>query len=305
MFGKTIDYYLLRPLTHKRGLALEEGLNKNFKENFDTNANGYIKRAQQQLRDLLFYFEGRVPIKSSLRYLDIGCGKGENVLALASFGCEHVTGVDIMQRNIDQAEGQAELLATTDRVRFVCQDFCSFSDTHLYDVIFSFAAFEHYSDPKDILQKMVEFTVPNGIAVIFAGFFFHSPFGDHMRDFFKFQIPWRGVIFSEKAILRLRQECFRPGDCVHRYQDVVGGLNCMRYSEFLRLIKETGWKIEFLGVNQFLRKKPPPMHLISNALVKIPFVQDYFAGMVHLVLRKTATQPPQHRRKEGRKGASV
>ncbi len=55
----------------------------------------------------------------------------------------------------------------------------------------------------------------------------HSPFGDHLWGFFRVQIPWRGILFSQEALLRLRQDCFRPGDGVSRSQDVAGGPNLM------------------------------------------------------------------------------
>lgn len=112
---------------------------------------------------------------------------------------------------------------------------------------------------------------------------FHSPFGDHMNDFFRLQIPWRGVLFSEKALLRLRQEKYRPTDPVVHFQDIKSGLNLMRYSEFLRYVSDTGWEFRFLAINPQLKRVPLLFHL-SNVLIRIPIVKDYFASSVYAVL---------------------
>ncbi len=105
-----------------------------------------------------------------------------------------------------------------------------------------------------------------------------------MQRFFRIPIPWRGVLFSEQAILRLRRERFRPTDKATRYQDITGGLNLMRYSEFLKTATYLGWTFEFLDVNPQL-KKLKPIYSLSSVLTSIPHVQDYVAGSVYAVLR--------------------
>src|SRR5262249_52972733 len=96
--------------------------------------------------------------------------------------------------------------------------------------------------------------------------------------------PWRGVLFSEQAILRLRREQYRPTDRETSYQNISGGLNLLRYSEFLQYVTDTGWEFEFLSVNPQLRTFPI-LHRLSNALVRVPRVQNYFAASVYTILR--------------------
>jgi hypothetical protein len=122
--------------------------------------------------------------------------------------------------------------------------------------------------------------------VLGFGPLFHSPFGDHMSEFFSVQIPWRGVIFSEKAVLRVRRECYRPGDDAETYGDIVEGLNLMRYSEFLTYVRETGWRFTYLALNPRL-KRIPPLHWASGAITRIPVVRDYCVFSVYAVLRRS------------------
>jgi hypothetical protein len=121
--------------------------------------------------------------------------------------------------------------------------------------------------------------------VLAFGPLFHSPLGDHMDGFFRIQIPWRGVVFSEKAILRLRRECYRLTDLADQYQDISGGLNLMRYSKFLEYVDATGWKFKFLRVNPQLRQFPV-LYYLSNILIRRPLIRDYFAMSVYAILRQ-------------------
>jgi hypothetical protein len=98
-------------------------------------------------------------------------------------------------------------------------------------------------------------------------------------------MPWRGLLFSERAVLRVRRECYRPSDDAERYQDIVGGLNLMRYSEFLRHVRETGWEFAFLDVNPRLRRVPL-LHPLSTLLSRIPGIRDYFVFSVYAILRR-------------------
>jgi len=108
-----------------------------------------------------------------------------------------------------------------------------------------------------------------------------------MYDFFRVQIPWRGVLFSEKAVLRVRAECFRPTDTATGYREIAGGLNLMRYSEFLKYVGDTGWRFDYLAVNTFL-KGLPPLKFISEIVTRVPWVRDYFVHNVYAVLRRAA-----------------
>jgi len=67
--------------------------------------------------------------------------------------------------------------------------------------------------------------------------------------FFRLQIPWRGVLFSEKALLRVRRECFRPTDPADSYRKVAGGLNLDSVFGVLGARSRHGMEFDYLAVN--------------------------------------------------------
>ena len=79
-------------------------------------------------------------------------------------------------------------------------------------MLLSFDALEHIEGPGMFLRKMRDFIAPAGRAVLAFGPLFHSPYGDHMWDFFRLQIPWRGVLFSGRIRASCRYERGRPTD---------------------------------------------------------------------------------------------
>jgi 2-polyprenyl-3-methyl-5-hydroxy-6-metoxy-1,4-benzoquinol methylase len=282
MFGETIDYFLLKVLAHRRGIATENELNT---RSIETVADDIVANGMAELGGYISQFEGNFPIGPNLRYLDIGCGNGGITIALAKMGFGHATGIDFVSRNIAQGKWVASREGVADKVDFICDDVRKWNPPYKYDVLLSFNAFEHIDTPRAFLESMGNLISANGVAVLAFGPLFHSPFGDHMWGFFRSQIPWRGVLFSEKAILKVRREFFRPTDPAERYQDIVGGLNLMRYSEFLKYVDETGWKVRYLAVNPFLRHRGF-LYKLSNLFTSSRIFRDYFASTIHIILER-------------------
>ena len=283
MLGATLDYLILRGLAHRRNLATEEQLDA---VSSRASAESF-EEAASKFRKLFDRFEGHLPVDPTLRYLDMGCGSGELTIAFAGLGVKRITGVDFLPRNIETAQAHARRIGTGPEVQFICRDLRAWVPEEKYDVLLSFDALEHIEDPGVFLRKMTGFIAPGGRAVLAFGPLFHSPYGDHMWDFFRLQIPWRGVLFSEEAVLRVRRECFRPTDPAGSYREVAGGLNLMRYSEFLKHVRDSGWEFDYLAVNTFL-KGLPPLRFISDRVMRVPRVRDYFVHNVYAVLRRAA-----------------
>jgi SAM-dependent methyltransferase len=213
----------------------------------------------------------------------MGCGTGELTLALAGMGAGRITGVDFLPRSIETARAHATRTGAAN-VRFVCADLHQWASPEKYDVLLSFDAFEHIDEPRVFLRRMKELAAPGGRAVVCFGPLFHSPFGDHMWGFFRVQLPWRGVLFSESAMLRVRRECFRPTDPARRLNEIAGGLNRMRYSEFIGHVRATGWEFDFLAVNTFLRNGSFARK-ISDGLACLPGLRDFVPHNVYAVLK--------------------
>jgi 2-polyprenyl-3-methyl-5-hydroxy-6-metoxy-1,4-benzoquinol methylase len=279
MFGATVDYWLLRPFTHDHNLATEEEIERDH-----AAMQLDIQRAIRRIQKLAERLKGRLPIEG-MTYLDVGCGSGDMTLGFARLGARHVTGVDFVARAISVAKTNAERLGLADRVEFVECDIHEWVPPRRFDVVLSHEAMEHIHDPQSFLRRLAYFVAQNGVAVLAFGPLFYSPVGDHMWGFFRLPIPWRGALFSEKAILRLRKERFRPTDHAHSYEQIVGGLNQLRYSDFLRFAAEAGWKFQFLDVNPQLRKFPV-LYRLSEVLCRVPHLRDYFATSVYAILAR-------------------
>ena len=276
MFGERIDYRLLRAMAHARNRATEAEL----------DAEGYSSltgdEATTKFPALVGRFGGYLRIEPGVRYLDMGCGSGEITLQLARQGATDVTGVDILPRFIALAERHAAASAHGDRVKFVCADLHAWTPARPFDVVLSFDALEHIPQPQVFLARMRDFVAPGGVAVISFGPLFHSPFGDHMGEFFRFALPWRGALFSQEALLRVRREVYRPTDPARSLPEIAGGLNLMRYSEFLRYAREAGWRFRFLQTNAFLPTRT--LRAFSNAVSRVPLAQDFMAHNVYAVM---------------------
>jgi SAM-dependent methyltransferase len=283
MFGEKLDYEILRMMAHKRNIATEEDMDVRASQQPLRSADAGVTR----LRTHIERFDGLFPIDPGLRYLDIGCGDGELTLGLAMLGCRHVTGIDSVPRNIAAAESYARRLGVDSTARFIRADINNWVPLEKYDVLLSFDALEHIDNPKHFLRKVADFLAQDGVLILGFGPLFHSPFGDHMSPFFRMRIPWRGVLFSEKAVLRVRREYYRPTDVAERYQDIVGGLNLMRYSEFLRYVRETGWDFSYLALNPRL-KRLPVIRRASAALTRVPVVRDYCVFSVYAIMRRSS-----------------
>lgn len=283
MLGATLDYLILRSLAHSQNRLSEEQLDARFREVSEASFAAEARKFDK----VIARFAGHLPLAPDLRYLDMGCGTGELSIAIARASGGHVTGVDFLPRSVERAERNAQRLGMNEQVRFICQDLNRWTPPvdQRFDVLLSFDAFEHISQPQAFLAKMADFMTPDGMAVLAFGPLFHSPFGDHMWDFFRLQIPWRGLIFREEALLRVRRECFRPTDPAQRFADIAGGLNQLRYSEFLKAVAATGWHFEYLAVNTFFLPIIP-LRWLSAFLIRHPRVGDYFAHNVYAVLRR-------------------
>jgi len=282
MLGATLDYLILRTLAHRRNRATEEELDSLS----ERPSPAALEEAGSKFAKLVERFEGHLPIDPRLRYLDVGCGPGELTLAFARRGIRRITGVDFLPRNIERARVCARRAGAGEGVRFICRDFYEWTPEGKYDVLLSFDALEHIEAPAAFLARMADLLAPGGVAVLAFGPLFHSPFGDHMWDFFRVQIPWRGVLFSEEALLRVRRECFRPTDPADSYRKIAGGLNLIRYSDFLTHVSDTGWTFDYLRVNAFL--DAPPLRLASSLLMRVPALRDYLVHNVYAVLRRAA-----------------
>ncbi len=283
MFGHKIDYLLLRPLTHQRNRATKVQLDAAaISSSFSIDeAIAYLTRVRESL------FCGDLLVDPALSYLDVGCGMGRLSLGLAAAGARKVTGIDILGRNIAEATKLSDsLLPAEQRPTFVHADIHDWTPAEQFDVIIALGALEHIHNQARFLEILPRMLKPGGRCFVSIEPF-HSPFGDHMMHFFRLPIPWMGLIFNEKSVLRLRREVFRPDDPAEAYEDIEGGLNLVRYGTYLANIDKAGLRVHNSHINPQLSQNRLllPLWYLSRLLTSIPYVRDFFVVTDYAELR--------------------
>ena len=281
MFGKTIDYRLLRLFAHDRHPEAEE------LRQLERNLS--IESATARFEKWNRRLDNEIPIDPAMRYLEVGCGMGEMSLALAQYGCRQVMGIDKDPYYIEIAKRCARKRQLQDQVTFECMNVHDLPNKKEYDIVLSHEMLEHVERPGDHLRRIdgvLRSNFSGGWIILAFGPLFHSPLGGHLNRFFRFRIPWIGVLFSEDALMRLRREFWRPvADEAESYEDTREGLNKMKFSEFLRYVEEIGWRTERLLVNPQL-KRWPALWRLSNLLLRVPLLRDYLAVSVYAIYRR-------------------
>ena len=285
MFGKTIDYKLLRLFAHDGYTEAEELRQIERKFGIDFAKTRFDKWNGR--------LHNKIPIDPNLHYLDVGCGMGEMSLALALYGCRNVTAIDKDPHYVEIAKRWAREMHVQDKVAFECMNVHDLPNEKKYDVVLSHEMFEHVERPYDCLRRMVDVLKPRcrakangGVMILAFGPLFHSPLGGHLHKIFRFRIPWIGVLFSEAALMRLRRECSQPvADEATSFEQTREGLNKMKFSEYLRYVERMPLKTERLIVNPQL-KRWPALWRLSNLLLRVPGLRDYIAVSVYATYQR-------------------
>lgn len=169
------------------------------------------------------------------RVVDYGCGGGRQSVALVlEEGCV-VCGIDMNISALQKAKGLAAREQIGDeRISFVERPTHEIYGT--FDLVISQNAMEHYRYPRAALGEMKRLIHSKGEILITFGPPWFAPYGSHMHFFCK--VPWVNIIFSERAVMKVRALYRDDGAC--RYEDVESGLNRMSLTKFERMIAETG-----------------------------------------------------------------
>jgi SAM-dependent methyltransferase len=174
------------------------------------------------------------------RVMDVGCGDGRQVVALArEFNCE-AWGLDTNVKALEVAKALAEANLVGHATKFVASVAHELYGT--FDVVLSQNAMEHYPDPVAVLQDMRRIARPGGKILITFGPPWYAPYGAHMHFFCR--LPWVNVLFREKTVMAVRA-LYRDDGATH-YEEVQGGLNRMSLRKFEGLIAQTGLPTDWI-----------------------------------------------------------
>ena len=210
------------------------------------------------------------------RVLDYGCGLGWQAVAMASqVGASQVLALDIVTSHFETGRALAEKHGCSDRVIFSNR----VPETFVPEIVVSLSAFEHFGDPAAELRRMAGLLTSGGIVVLSFAEPWFSPNGSHINGFTRFPFtnvafPWLNLLFSERAMLklRLRYRSDRP----RRYEEISGGLNRMTLAKFERIIGESGLIVEELRYHGVKR---------LPGVTKVPVVRELLTSAVSCLLR--------------------
>lgn len=230
---------------------------------------------------------------SNKKILDFGCGDGQLTFFLASKGVSQITGVDISESAINNANKKLNSydppmgveidfkIGTTEKLPF---------EDNSFDMIVAFDCMEHVMEPGAILKDWFRVLKPGGRCLV-EWYPYKGPWGPHMEALIP--IPWAHVIFGEKAIFRAAEQIYDLPEFIPRHWDLDENgkkkpnkwkkwssfeeqnyINKLDVSEFKKLCNHVGFKIERLEHHSFsgslIRR------LAGKTLMNLPFLGEYF-----------------------------
>jgi ubiquinone/menaquinone biosynthesis C-methylase UbiE len=201
------------------------------------------------------------------KVLDLGCGEGGYVLALASKGAGSTVGLDI-QANFSAAQ-EASRQHGYRNVRFIHGTTAAIRDQS-FDVTISHDSFEHFPNPEDMLTEMSRVTKENGNLLIKFGPPWRNPWGRHMSGTVRRDRPWIHLVVPEKTIMRCHSVYHDESVLKERFDQLPGGLNKMTLGRFKKILKSTrNVSVRTLKVS-----------LVFSPLPRLGIVQELFASEV-------------------------
>ena len=206
------------------------------------------------------------------RVLDLGCGEGYQVVAMAENGAASAIGIDPHFPSLARAQALLERHRPPVPVHFFPTADASLQNS--VDIVISQNSFEHIPEPVAALESMKRLLVPGGLVMITFCPPWYAPYGAHMHFFTK--VPWVNLLFSERTVMTVRSR-FRA-DAARRYEDVEMGLNRMSIRKFERIVAASGMTVAW---RRYVCVKK------MDFLSRVPLARELFINVASCVLVKS------------------
>jgi SAM-dependent methyltransferase len=250
----------------------------NFENHDVTDYRKYFENRFQSSEEFFRRFNGRVDFKGK-SLLDVGCGLGPTCYYVLLNGAAKAVGVDINKDAI--AFAQSKLQDYPDcqgRVEF---KLLSELNNEKFDFVLSKDSFEHYENPEEFILTLKKHVEANGKLIIGFSPLWKSPYGGHIKALSRW--PWIHILFSESLLMSELKRFFR-NDNLQSFKQVAGGINKMTLGRYLRIVQDSGLKIDFLRINTSSNWKDKCVLFFFNVLRLIPFLKEYFTVNLYSIL---------------------
>ena len=210
--------------------------------------------------------------------LDDCCGSGGKTLLLSQMGAAKVTGIDIGESFIDEAKNFAKSKGVSN-IEFLAGDAHNlpFADKS-FDMVFSFDAFEHVSNPEKMLSEVKRVLKPGGRFVMSFTTWGNRQ-GHHMTD--AINVPWAHMLVSEKNLMQAYRSLVNPERYVFRAGSIdsekLAYCNKITLAKARRFVNKSGMKV--------LLFKPVPYPGILAIMAKIGLA-EWFSRVVITVMEE-------------------
>lgn len=146
--------------------------------------HGLVLRAQEKVSQI----EARVPLEQCRVCVELGCWDGMVLAALAERG-RVAYGVDMSRDGFDaRARASGARLVQSDASKLAL-------DSAAIDLVYSFAAFEHFAAPSAVLAESWRVLRPGGYLFLLFGPVYTSPYGLHAYR--QIPVPYCQYLFTE------------------------------------------------------------------------------------------------------------
>lgn len=160
------------------------------------------------------------------RVLEIGCGGGETVAALATeYGCECV-GIDVQR--------YPQWDSVPDGVRLEQRDIThDISGLGTFDVIISFSVWEHLRHPFSMLKQVRALLRPSGTAMIYANLH-RGPKASHRYR--EVHFPWPHLLFTDDVFMQFYES-------IGKRPTPAAWVNCLSIADYRRYFQLAGLRL--------------------------------------------------------------
>lgn len=206
--------------------------------------------------------------------LDVGCGDSLLTYGLLRLPWKQVVGLDIVDEEYKQLSELPNRIRRAGfsppgpdeiaRFEHVAYDGHRFPfENQRFDWVFSWSAFEHIADVREVLAEMRRVVKPDGFAFIQVSPWYHTRTGSHLVDYVDepwFQLKWSHAEV-EQALRQVAEE--RPEQVefiLHHMWPEYRSLNRYSADMFYADVKMTGWtvaKAKLFSNTEDLRQAAP------------------------------------------------